>query len=150
MHTGETRGPKKTQEVYGWAVKKALCVLLNWIISRTCSSNRVCPSAGGPHAGSQHFSYLRSSSFQRPAAKRGNMEPRGNDLLKEFFPARKRIKSLPPVINQITKKRPWDKFKGKRRQALQHFCILLVTPRRDFTATCSVLKAVFSFTFYFS
>lgn len=104
MHTGETRGPKKTQEVYGWAVKKALCVLLNWIISRTCSSNRVCPSAGGPHAGSQHFSYLRSSSFQRPAAKRGNMEPRGNDLLKEFFPARKRIKSLPPVINQITEK----------------------------------------------
>lgn len=32
------------------------------------------------------------------------MEPRGNDLLKEFFPARKRIKSLPPVINQITEK----------------------------------------------
>lgn len=83
------------------------------------------------------------------------MEPRGNDLLKEFFPARKRIKSLPPVfafipvITQIPKK-SWNKFKGKIRQALQHFCILLVTPSRVFTATCSVLKAVFSFTLYFS
>lgn len=48
------------------------------------------------------------------------MEPRGNDLLKEFFPARKRIKSLPPVINQITKK-ALGQVQGKKKASSAAF-----------------------------
>lgn len=61
-----------------------------------------------------------STSATCPAAKRGNMEPRGNDLLKEFFPARKRIKSLPPVINQITKK-ALGQVQGKKKASSAAF-----------------------------
>lgn len=72
------------------------------------------------------------------------MEPRSNNLLKEFHPSRTRVKLLPPgfvfipVINQIPKE-SWKKFKGKRRQA----AALLYLPcdsQEDFYCTFPCFK----------
>lgn len=102
------------------------------------------------HPASLHVSssFLRRHSlFPCHVRKRGNVEPGGNNLLKEFHPAGKRVKSLPlvfvfiPVTNQIPKE-SWKKFKGKRMQAMA----LLYPPcdsQQDFYCTflcskCSV------------
>lgn len=76
------------------------------------------------HSASPHVSYSflrRHSLFPCHAVKRGSVKPRGNNLLEEFYPAGKKVKSRPPgfvfipVINQIAKE-SWKTFKGKRRQ----------------------------------
>lgn len=103
------REPKEKQEVCGWAGEEARCVLVNWVIPRTCPELSCLPLCLNIIYTAQKLQVLKSTSLLPVSCcKKGQCRGQRYNLWKEFFPAR--VKLLPPVfvfisiINQIQKK----------------------------------------------